>query len=177
MYHTYTGRRAHHPAHRHPVAHRERRLKEDHPLSAEVVHKILSRPVLYLAVLLHDIAKGRGGDHSVLGAEVAMNLGPRLGLSEAETETVAWLVRYHLAMSSTAFQRDLMDPKTIDTFAALVQSPERLRLLLVLTVCDIRAGRPQRVERLEGRTAAPALQRRRARDVGRHAQRAAAPSA
>jgi [protein-PII] uridylyltransferase len=117
-------------------------LKEDHPLSAEVVHKILSRPVLYLAVLLHDIAKGRGGDHSVLGADVAMQLGPRLGLSAAETETVAWLVRYHLAMSATSFQRDLMDPKTIDTFAALVQSPERLRLLLVLTVCDIRAVGP-----------------------------------
>ena len=75
-------------------------LKEDHPLSADVVHHILSRPVLYLAVLLHDIAKGRGGDHSVLGADVAMALGPRLGLSEAETETVAWLVRYHLAMSA-----------------------------------------------------------------------------
>jgi [protein-PII] uridylyltransferase len=117
-------------------------LKEDHPLSANVVHKILSRPVLYLAILLHDIAKGRGGDHSVLGAEVAMHLGPRLGLSAAETETVAWLVRYHLAMSNTAFQRDLMDPKTIDTFAALVQSPERLRLLLVLTVSDIRAVGP-----------------------------------
>src|SRR6185369_909758 len=117
-------------------------LKEDHPLSADVVHKILSRPALYLAVLLHDIAKGRGGDHSTLGAEVAMQLGPRLGLSAAETETVAWLVRYHLAMSGTAFQRDLMDPKTIDTFAALVQSPERLRLLLVLTVCDIRAVGP-----------------------------------
>ncbi len=117
-------------------------LKEDHPLSADIVHKILSRPVLYLAVLLHDIAKGRGGDHSVLGADVAMQLGPRLGLSAAETETVAWLVRYHLAMSATAFQRDLMDPKTIDTFAALIQSPERLRLLLVLTVCDIRAVGP-----------------------------------
>src|SRR5690348_15435321 len=117
-------------------------LKEDHPVSAEIVHKILSRPVLYLSVLLHDIAKGRGGDHSVLGADVAMQLGPRVGLSEAETETVAWLVRYHLAMSSTAFSRDLMDPKTIETFAALVQSPERLRLLLVLTVCDIRAVGP-----------------------------------
>ena len=71
-----------------------------------------------------------------------MQLGPRLGLSAAETETVAWLVRYHLAMSGTAFQRDLMDPKTIEDFAALVQSPERLRLLLVLTVCDIRAVGP-----------------------------------
>jgi len=117
-------------------------LKEDHPLSAEIVHKILSRPVLYLAVLLHDIAKGRGGDHSVLGADVGSQLGPRLGLSAAETETVAWLVRWHLAMSGTAFQRDLMDPKTIENFAALVQSPERLRLLLVLTVCDIRAVGP-----------------------------------
>ena len=117
-------------------------LKEDHPLSADVVHKILSRPVLYLSVLLHDIAKGRGGDHSVLGADVAMQVGPRLGLSAAETETVAWLVRYHLAMSGTAFQRDLMDPKTIESFAGLVQSPERLRLLLVLTVCDIRAVGP-----------------------------------
>ena len=117
-------------------------LKDDHPVSAEVVHKIVSRPVLYLSVLLHDIAKGRGGDHSVLGADVALQLGPRLGLSAAETETVAWLVRYHLAMSGTAFQRDLMDPKTIEDFAALVQSPERLRLLLVLTVCDIRAVGP-----------------------------------
>jgi [protein-PII] uridylyltransferase len=117
-------------------------LKEDLPVSAEVVHKILARPVLYLAVLLHDIAKGRGGDHSVLGADVAMQLCPRLGLSAAQTETVAWLVRHHLAMSATAFQRDLMDPKTIESFAALVQSPERLRLLLVLTVCDIRAVGP-----------------------------------
>jgi [protein-PII] uridylyltransferase len=117
-------------------------LKDDHPVSVEVVPKIASRPVLYLAILLHDIAKGRGGDHSVLGADVAMQLGPRLGLTPAETETVAWLVRYHLAMSGTAFQRDLMDPKTIESFAALVQSPERLRLLLVLTVCDIRAVGP-----------------------------------
>jgi [protein-PII] uridylyltransferase len=117
-------------------------LKEDHPISAEIVPNILSRPVLYLAVLLHDIAKGRGGDHSVLGADVAMQLCPRLGLTAAQTETVAWLVRYHLSMSATAFQRDLMDPKTIENFAALVQSPERLRLLLVLTVCDIRAVGP-----------------------------------
>jgi len=117
-------------------------LKEDHPLASEIVHKVLSREVLYLAVLLHDIAKGRGGDHSILGADVANHLGPRLGLSPQETETVAWLVRYHLAMSYTGFQRDLQDPKTIQDFAALVQSPERSRLLLVLTVCDIRAVGP-----------------------------------
>jgi [protein-PII] uridylyltransferase len=93
-------------------------------------------------VLLHDIAKGRGGDHSVLGAEIAEKLCPRLGMTAAETETVAWLVRHHLLMSATAFKRDLSDFKTILDFAALVQSPERLRLLLVLTVVDIRAVGP-----------------------------------
>jgi [protein-PII] uridylyltransferase len=117
-------------------------LKEDHPLSTALFKQIGSRRVLYVAVLLHDIAKGRGGDHSVLGAEVALELCPRLGLDEAETETVAWLVRYHLLLSNTAFKRDLADPKTIDDFVRQVQSPERLRLLLILTVVDIRAVGP-----------------------------------
>jgi [protein-PII] uridylyltransferase len=116
--------------------------REDHPLSSAIVKQILSRRVLYVAVLLHDIAKGRGGDHSVLGAEVALKLCPRLGLTEAETETVAWLVRHHLLMSATAFKRDLADFKTILDFAQIVTSVERLRLLLVLTVVDIRAVGP-----------------------------------
>ncbi|MDB5680995.1 MAG: bifunctional uridylyltransferase/uridylyl-removing protein [Sphingomonas bacterium] len=117
-------------------------LTEDHPLSHAIMKQIASRRVLYVAVLLHDIAKGRGGDHSVLGAEVAMRLGPRFGLTPAETETVAWLVRSHLLMSATAFKRDLSDFKTILDFAEIVQSPERLRLLLTLTVVDIRAVGP-----------------------------------
>lgn len=117
-------------------------LKADHPLSTAIMRKIVSRRVLFVATLLHDIAKGRGGDHSILGAEVAMTLCPRLGMSEAETETVAWLVRYHLIMSATAFKRDLADFKTILDFSQAVQSPERLRLLLVLTVVDIRAVGP-----------------------------------
>jgi [protein-PII] uridylyltransferase len=117
-------------------------LTADHPLASEIFPKIQSRRALYLAVLLHDIAKGRGGDHSELGAEVALKLGPRMGFSEEETETVAWLVRYHLAMSNTAFKRDIHDGQTIRDFAALVQSPERLRLLLCLTVVDIRAVGP-----------------------------------
>lgn len=118
------------------------KLKEDHPLSAAIMRQIVSRRVLFVATLLHDIAKGRGGDHSVLGAEVAQTLCPRLGLTPAETETVAWLVRYHLLMSATAFKRDLADFKTILDFAQAVQSPERLKLLLVLTVVDIRAVGP-----------------------------------
>lgn len=117
-------------------------LKDDHPLSTAIMRKIVSRRVLFVATLLHDIAKGRGGDHSILGAEVAESLCPRLGMSAAETEAVAWLVRYHLLMSATAFKRDLADFKTILDFAQAVQSPERLRLLLVLTVVDIRAVGP-----------------------------------
>jgi [protein-PII] uridylyltransferase len=118
------------------------KLKQDHPLSTAMVQQIVSKRVLFVATLLHDIAKGRGGDHSALGAEVAETLCPRLGLSPAETETVAWLVRYHLLMSATAFKRDLADFKTILDFAQAVQSPERLKLLLVLTVVDIRAVGP-----------------------------------
>jgi [protein-PII] uridylyltransferase len=117
-------------------------LKDDHPLATALTKQIASRRALYVSVLLHDIAKGRGGDHSVLGAEVARELCPRLGLSAAETETVAWLVRWHLLMSATAFKRDLSDPQTIQDFAARVKSPERLRLLLLLTVVDIRAVGP-----------------------------------
>jgi len=118
-------------------------LKNEHPLSTAILQKqVASRRVLYVAVLLHDIAKGRGGDHSVIGAEIALKLCPRLGLDAAETETVSWLVRYHLLLSSTAFKRDLADPKTIEDFVHQVQSPERLRLLLILTVVDIRAVGP-----------------------------------
>jgi [protein-PII] uridylyltransferase len=116
--------------------------KDEHPLASEVVHKIFSRRALYVAVLLHDIAKGRGGDHSVLGAEVAEKLCPRFGLDDEETETVAWLVRQHLAMSNYAQKRDIQDPKTVTDFAELTQSIERLRLLLVLTVVDMRATGP-----------------------------------
>ncbi len=117
-------------------------LADDHPLASRVVSLVASREVLYAAVLMHDIAKGRGGDHSVLGAEVARDLCPRLGLDAAQTETVAWLVRHHLAMSDTAFKRDLDDPAAINAFVSVVQSPERLRLLLCLTVVDIRAVGP-----------------------------------
>jgi [protein-PII] uridylyltransferase len=119
-------------------------LEDEHPLSHEIVHKVLSREVLYVAVMLHDIAKGRGGDHAELGAQVAQKLCPRLGLSAEDTETVAWLVLHHLDMSRTAFKRDLQDPKTITDFVETVQDLERLRLLLVLTVADIRAVGPGR---------------------------------
>ncbi|MBV5324975.1 MAG: HD domain-containing protein, partial [Rhodospirillaceae bacterium] len=87
-------------------------LKDEAPIASQVVKEVLSRRVLYLAVLLHDIAKGRAGDHSILGGDVAEKLCPRLGLTAEETEQVAWLVRFHLLMSNTAFKRDLDDPAT-----------------------------------------------------------------
>ncbi len=118
------------------------KLVDDLPVASDVIHKVQSRRALYVAVMLHDIAKGRGGDHSELGADIALELCPRLGLTPEETESVSWLVRYHLLMSNTAFKRDLDDPQTIATFADAVQSPERLRLLLVLTCADIRAVGP-----------------------------------
>lgn len=117
-------------------------LKDEMPVATALITKLVSRRVLFVATLLHDIAKGRGGDHSILGAEVAQKLCPRLGMSEAETELVAWLVRHHLLMSATAFKRDLTDYKTIADFAERVKSPERLKLLLLLTIVDIRAVGP-----------------------------------
>jgi [protein-PII] uridylyltransferase len=97
---------------------------------------------LYLAVLFHDIGKGRGGDHSTIGAQIALDLAPRLGLDDWETETVSWLVKYHLLMSRTAFKRDVDDSKTVMDFVETVQSPERLRMLTVLTGVDIDAVGP-----------------------------------
>jgi [protein-PII] uridylyltransferase len=117
-------------------------LQQDHPRSTRLIHEVASRRTAYVAVLLHDIAKGRGGDHSVLGGEVAEELCPRFGLDAGETALVAWLVRQHLLMSRTAFKRDLTDPKTIDDFAAEVQGLERLRHLMILTAVDIRAVGP-----------------------------------
>jgi [protein-PII] uridylyltransferase len=118
------------------------RLTAELPLASEIVQSITNRKALYLALFLHDIAKGRVEDHSTAGVNVARTLCPRLGLSDAETETVAWLVETHLIMSDTAQRRDLGDRTTIATFASRVQTLERLKMLLVLTVCDIRAVGP-----------------------------------
>ncbi len=100
------------------------------------------RAVLCVALFLHDIAKGRIEDHSLAGTRIARRLCPRLGLNAAETELVAWLVEVHLVMSTVAQSRDLSDRKTIENFAAVAQSLERLKLLTILTTADIRAVGP-----------------------------------
>ena len=112
------------------------------PLATGIMKDGLNRKVLYVALLLHDIGKGRPEDHSVLGAKIARRVAPRLGLTKKECETVEWLIRYHLLMSDTAQKRDISEPRTIRGFAKAVKSIERLDLLTVLTVCDIRGVGP-----------------------------------
>jgi [protein-PII] uridylyltransferase len=122
----------------------ERGNNEEFALANDLMRKIQpqNRPVLYVALFLHDIAKGRTEDHSIAGARVARRVCPRLGFSSAETETIAWLIEQHLVMSTIAQSRDLSDRKTIENFAAIVQSLERLKLLTILTTADIRAVGP-----------------------------------
>jgi len=116
-------------------------LKEAHPLSTELFPKIQNRRALYLAMLLHDTGKGKG-DQQIEGAKQARSAALRLGLPADEAELVAWLVGNHLEMSDTAQRRDISDPQTISKFAERVGNLERLRLLLILTVADIRAVGP-----------------------------------
>lgn len=117
-------------------------MEQEHPLAHVILPTIQHRRALYVATFLHDVAKGRPEDHSIAGAQLARTLGPRLGLDAAETETVAWLIENHLVMSNIAQSRDLADPETIRNFASIVQTLERLKLLLILTVCDIKAVGP-----------------------------------
>ncbi len=122
----------------------ERGSNEEFALANDLFRKILPehRRLLYIALFLHDIAKGRIEDHSIAGARVARRFGPRVGLTPAETDTVAWLVEQHLVMSTVAQSRDLSDRKTIENFAAVVQSLERMKLLTIITTADIRAVGP-----------------------------------
>ncbi len=117
-------------------------LVEELPVASRILTEGVNRRVLYVALFLHDIGKGRPEDHSILGAQIARRVAPRLGLSAEESETVEWLVRYHLLMSDIAQKRDLSDPRTVRDFAKAVKTKERLDLLTVLTVCDIRGVGP-----------------------------------
>jgi len=117
-------------------------LVEQLPIASQILADGVNRKVLYLALLLHDIGKGRPEDHAILGAQIARRMAPRLGLRTADAETVEWLVRYHLLMSDMAQKRDIADPRTLRDFAKAVKTQRRLDLLTVLTVCDIRGVGP-----------------------------------
>jgi [protein-PII] uridylyltransferase len=122
----------------------ERGNNDEFVLASDLFRKIRPehRLVIYIATLLHDIAKGRPEDHSIGGAKVARRLCPRLGFNAADTELVAWLIEEHLTMSTVAQSRDLSDRKTIENFAAVVQSVEQMKLLTILTTADIRGVGP-----------------------------------
>jgi len=122
----------------------ERGDATDTKLASELMGKIQPnhRKVIYVTMFLHDIAKGRPEDHSVAGARIAKRFCPRLGFSQRDTNLVAWLIEQHLTMSSVAQSRDLSDRKTIENFATVVQSTERLKLLTILTTADIKAVGP-----------------------------------
>ena len=117
-------------------------LVEELPVASGILKGGVNRKVMFVALLLHDIGKGRPEDHSIIGAQIARRICPRLGLSPEETETVEWLVRYHLLMSDMAQKRDIGDPRTVRDFAKAVKTRKRLDLLTVLTVCDIRGVGP-----------------------------------
>ncbi|MEQ1653855.1 MAG: [protein-PII] uridylyltransferase [Hyphomicrobium sp.] len=117
-------------------------LASELPLSTVIVKSIQNRRALYVAAFLHDIGKGRKEDHSIVGARIARKVCPRLGLTAAETDLIVWLIEDHLTMSNFAHSRDITDPETVRKFADIVQSPERLKLLLLLTCADIRAVGP-----------------------------------
>ncbi|MEM7721970.1 MAG: [protein-PII] uridylyltransferase [Pseudomonadota bacterium] len=117
-------------------------LIEELPVASRILKNGVNRKVLYIACLLHDIGKGRKEDHSIVGARIARTVAPRLRLKPAESETVEWLVRYHLLMSDMAQKRDISDPRTVRDFAKAVKTKDRLDLLTVLTVCDIRGVGP-----------------------------------
>ncbi|MCP1198914.1 [protein-PII] uridylyltransferase [Notoacmeibacter sp. MSK16QG-6] len=119
-------------------------LADEHPYATQFCKDLseTQRRILYVALLLHDIAKGRPEDHSIAGAKIAKRLCPHMGMTKSETATVEWLVREHLTMSMVAQSRDLNDRKTIADFAETVQSVDRLKLLVILTVCDIRGVGP-----------------------------------
>ena len=117
-------------------------LVEDLPVASSILKRGVNRRVLYVALLLHDIGKGRSEDHSILGAQMVRKIAPRLGLKQDEVDTIEWLVRYHLLMSDMAQKRDIADPRTVRDFAKAVQTVKRLDLLCVLTVCDIRGVGP-----------------------------------
>ena len=112
------------------------------PLTSSAILEIKSYKSLFVAMLLHDIAKGKKGDHSENGSLIASKICPRLGLNKEETKMVEWLVLHHLLMSKTAFRYELGDPKVIKNFAKQVRSIDKLKSLLALTVADIRGVGP-----------------------------------
>jgi [protein-PII] uridylyltransferase len=111
-------------------------------LILELINSGLNKKILTIALFFHDIAKGRDEDHSIAGAKIVKKFSSRFNLSDYELETISWLVKEHLVMSDFSQTRDVMDTKTVEDFSEIVQTPERLKLLFILTIADISAVGP-----------------------------------
>ena len=118
-------------------------LTEDLPLASKILNEGVNRKVLYIALLLHDVGKGQPEDHSILGSKISTKVTKRLGFENHDIKLTSWLIKNHLLMSDISQKRDLSEEKTIRDFANIVKSTTRLRLLTVLTVCDIRGVGPE----------------------------------
>ena len=117
--------------------------QSEYPLASRLIHRLPKLDTLYIAGLYHDVAKGRGGDHSELGAIDAEAFCQRHHLSERDTQLISWLVENHLFMSMTAQRKDISDPDIIQAFARAMPSQAHLDYLYILTVCDISATNPK----------------------------------
>ena len=111
-------------------------------LEHELINKIPKIEILYIAGLFHDLGKGKGGDHSEIGAKTSFNFAKRLGMSSTDAKLISWLVKKHLIMSSISQKKDISDPLTVNDFAKEVEQNEKLNYLYLLTVNDIRATNP-----------------------------------
>ncbi|MGP5211723.1 MULTISPECIES: [protein-PII] uridylyltransferase [Psychrobacter] len=119
------------------------RFYEDFPLVSSIFQRIERKEILVLAAMFHDIAKGRGGNHSELGETESIEFCLAHGMSLADANLVGWLTRYHLLMSMTAQKKDISDPEVVTIFANLVGNVTHLNHLYVLTVADMNATNPQ----------------------------------
>ena len=108
----------------------------------ELINKIPKIEILYIAGLFHDLGKGKGGDHSKIGAKTSFNFAKRIGMSDTDANLISWLVKEHLIMSSISQKKDISDNETIKEFAENIQQIEKLDYLYLLTVNDIRATNP-----------------------------------
>ena len=115
---------------------------EEFKLEYELINKLPKIEILYLAGLFHDLGKGKGGDHSKIGAETSLDFAKKIGLSKADADLISWLVLNHLEMSSISQKKDISDPDTIRAFTEHVINIERLDYLYLLTINDIRATNP-----------------------------------
>ena len=117
-------------------------FKDGFPLLTQLAREVEKIEVLFLGLLFHDIGKGLGGGHSEVGAEIARTVARRMRLNVDDTAQLEFLVRYHLLFASTAFRRDLEDEKTILGFATTMGSVTNLKMLYLLTYCDMRSVGP-----------------------------------